>query len=637
MRSRRFWRYVHRYRHAYLIGYGAAVISIGMAQLSPWVLKFAIDGIRHSVAPALLAAYAGALVLLGIVEAASSYVMRIQILGAAQRIEAEIRRDYFKHLQRMHLGFFQNVRTGDLMARAVNDIRAVQRFAGVGLMRSVHTTVMIVASVSFMLAIDARLTLWMMLILPLVTLLFLVLGREIHRRFDEVQAQFSALSTRAQESLSGIRVIKGFAQEDSESARFREETDKVVATNLRLARFQGALWPAIGFISGIASVVLLWQGGEAVIRGRITLGQMVQFSYYLTRLSAPMIALGWVTNLWQQGRASMERIDEILTTPPAIRDSRDPVVLGDVRGDIEFRNVSVEFDGTPVLRNITLVIPAGQTLALVGPTGAGKSTLVQLIPRLFDATQGQVLVDGHDVRHIQLASLRRAIAFVPQETFLFSDTLFENIAFGADAIPAAPDGNGRRGAPPQAVPQDSAPASGTPRGENARRVAEAAEISQISVDAEDFPLQYGTLVGERGVTLSGGQKQRTAIARAVIRNAPILVLDDALSSVDTHTEQQILQRLRGVVAARTSVLISHRVSTVRDADWIVVLDAGRIAEQGTHSDLLALGGVYANLYEKQLLRDALEGEDPSTGEPADLERPAGDPPVSTGRPVREPT
>jgi ATP-binding cassette subfamily B multidrug efflux pump len=633
MRSRRFWRYVHRYRHAYLTGYGAAVISIGMAQLSPWVLKFAIDGIRHSVPPALLAAYAGALVLLGIGEAASSYVMRIQILGAAQRIEAEIRRDYFQHLQRMHLGFFQKVRTGDLMARAVNDIRAVQRFAGVGLMRSVHTSVMIVASVSFMLVIDARLTVWMMLILPLVTLLFLFLGREIHRRFDEVQAQFSALSTRAQESLSGIRVIKGFAQEDPESARFREETEKVVTTNLRLARFQGALWPAIGFILGIASVVLLWQGGEAVIRGRITLGQMVQFSYYLTRLSAPMVALGWVTNLWQQGRASMERIDEILTTPPAIRDSRDPVVLEDVRGDIEFRNVSVEFDGTPVLHNITLVIPAGQTLALVGPTGAGKSTLVQLIPRLFDATQGQVLVDGHDVRHIHLASLRRAIAFVPQETFLFSDTLFENIAFGAAA--GAPDGNGRKAASPQAVPQDSDP--GAPEGENARRVAEAAEISQISVDAEDFPLKYGTLVGERGVTLSGGQKQRTAIARAVIRDAPILVLDDALSNVDTDTEQQILQRLRGVVATRTSLLISHRVSTVRDADWIVVLDAGRIAEQGTHSDLLSLGGLYASLYEKQLLQDALEAEDAPTGEPADLDAPLGDSPVSTGRPVREPT
>ncbi len=592
MRSRRFWRYVHRHRRAYLVGYAAAAVSIAMAQLSPWALRLAVDGIGRHVPPARLAAYAGALVALGLLEALSSYAMRTRILGAAQQIEAEIRRDYFAHLQRMHLGFFQEIRTGDLMARAVNDIRAIQRFAGVGLMRSVHTTVTIVASVAFMLSIDVRLTLWTTLILPLVTLLFVVLGREIHRRFDAVQAQFSALSTRAQESLSGIRVVKAFAREEAERARFREESEKVVATNLRLARIQGALWPAIGLILGLASVVLLWQGGDAVIRGRITLGQMVQFSYYLTRLSFPMIALGWVTNLWQQGRASMDRLDEILGRPPAIRDSRDPVLLPDVRGEIEFRHVSMALGGTFVLRDITLLIPAGRTVAIVGPTGAGKSTLVQLIPRLYDPTEGQVLVDGHDVRQIRLAQLRRAIALVPQETFLFSDTLHENIAFGAagdPASPASPDSDGR--------------------------VLAAAEISQISVDAAEFPRGYGTIVGERGVTLSGGQRQRTAIARALMRDPRILILDDALSSVDTHTEQQILGRLRAVTASRTSLLISHRISTVRDADWIVVLDGGRIAEQGTHQDLLARGGLYADLYEKQLLREALEAEDAPEGEP----------------------
>ncbi len=592
MRSRRFWRYVHRHRREYLVGYAAAAVSIAMAQLSPWALRLAVDGIGRHVPPARLAAYAGALVALGLLEALSSYAMRTRILGAAQQIEAEIRRDYFAHLQRMHLGFFQEIRTGDLMARAVNDIRAIQRFAGVGLMRSVHTTVTIVASVAFMLSIDVRLTLWTTLILPLVTLLFVVLGREIHRRFDAVQAQFSALSTRAQESLSGIRVVKAFAREEAERARFREESEKVVATNLRLARIQGALWPAIGLILGLASVVLLWQGGDAVIRGRITLGQMVQFSYYLTRLSFPMIALGWVTNLWQQGRASMDRLDEILGRPPAIRDSRDPVLLPDVRGEIEFRHVSMALGGTFVLRDITLLIPAGRTVAIVGPTGAGKSTLVQLIPRLYDPTEGQVLVDGHDVRQIRLAQLRRAIALVPQETFLFSDTLHENIAFGAagdPASPASPDSDGR--------------------------VLAAAEISQISVDAAEFPRGYGTIVGERGVTLSGGQRQRTAIARALMRDPRILILDDALSSVDTHTEQQILGRLRAVTASRTSLLISHRISTVRDADWIVVLDGGRIAEQGTHQDLLARGGLYADLYEKQLLREALEAEDAPEGEP----------------------
>lgn len=609
MRSRRFWHYLRLHRHAYLIGYAAGVVSIAMSQLSPWVLRVAVDGMRRGVPPARLAGYAGLLVLLGLAEAATSYVMRIQILGAAQRIEAALRRDYFAHLQRMSLRFFQHISTGDLMARAVNDIRAVQRFAGVGLMRSVTTSIMIVASVAFMLSISVMLTLWMVAILPVVTLIFLALGAEIHRRFDRVQAQFSALSTRAQESISGIRVIKAFAREETESERFRAEAERVLEANLHLARFQGALWPAIGLILGVASVVLLWQGGDAVIQGRITLGQMVQFSYYLTRLSFPMIALGWVTNLWQQGRASMQRLDEIFTTPPEIRDPQDPVILDQGRGEIEFRNVSVTLDGTPILRNISLVIPAGRTVAIVGPTGAGKSTLVQLIPRLYDPTEGQVRVDGHDVRRIRLASLRRAIAIVPQETFLFSDTLHENIAFGmADGAAPTPD----------APRPSSAQAPATPPSVNGAAVdglvAGAAEISQIAVDVEDFPRRYETIVGERGVTLSGGQKQRTAIARAVIRDPRILILDDALSSVDTRTEAEILRRLGRVLASRTSILISHRVSTIRDADWIVVLDAGRVVDQGTHEELLARGGLYATLYEKQLLRDALEAEEPS-GEP----------------------
>ncbi len=598
MRSRRFWNYIRRHRRAYLIGYLFGAVSVGMAQLSPWVLRIAVDGMRHGVPQGTLAVYAGLLVLLGLAETTCSYVMRIQILWTAHRIEAEIRQDFFAHLQRLHLRFFQQVSTGDLMARGVNDIRAVQRFAGVGLMRSFTTSIMIMASVAFMLSISAPLTIWMMSILPAVTLLFLVLGREIHHRFDRVQAQFSALSTRAQESLSGIRVIKAFAREDAESARFQEESGRVVEANLALARIQGALWPAIGLILGIASVVLLWQGGTAVIQGRITLGQMVQFAYYLTRLSFPMIALGWVTNLWQQGRASMNRLDEIFTTQPEIRDSRDPVVLPGVRGEIEFRHVSVAFDGTPILNDISLVVPAGRTVAIVGPTGSGKSTLVGLIPRLYDPTEGQVLVDGHDVRRLHLASLRRATAIVPQETFLFSDTLGANIAFGTDG-------------------GQSSPRSGPPDG----RVLAAAEISRIAVDVLEFPQRYDTVVGERGVTLSGGQKQRAALARAVIRDPRILVLDDALSSVDAHTEQEILDRLRGIVTSRTSILISHRISAIRGADWIVVLDGGRLVEEGTHDGLLARGGLYARLYEMQLLKEALEAEDPP-GEPPPRDGPA---------------
>ena len=581
MLSHRFWSYIRRHRRAYTWGYAAALGSILMVQLSPWVLKQAIDTIRRGIADGRLLGLAAGLVLLAVLEALFSYAMRLAILGAALKIEAELRRDYFDHLQRMHLAFFHGARTGDLMARAVNDIRAVQRFAGIGLMRSAHTAVMLVVSVAFMLSIDVRLTLWMMVILPLVTILFIAVGREIHRRFDQVQEQFSALSARAQENFSGIRVVKAFAQEAAETDAFRAENEKIVVTNLRLARIQGALWPAIGLILGIAAVVLLWQGGGDVITGRITLGQMVQFSYYLARLSFPMIALGWVTNLWQQGRASMERLDQILNTRPQISDPPQPVTPEAIAGEVEFRNVTFAYDGTPVLRGITLRIPPGRTVAIVGPTGAGKSTLVHLVPRLYDATDGQVLIDGHDVRRLSLRALRAAIGLVPQETFLFSDTLAENIALGG--------ANEHR------------------PGEEA--VAAAAAISRIDQDVAEFPRAYGTVVGERGLTLSGGQKQRTAIARALIREPRILILDDALSSVDASTERDILAGLRAFRVQRTTILISHRISTIKDADLIVVLQDGRIVEQGSHAELIARGAVYADLYEKQLLREALEADE----------------------------
>jgi ATP-binding cassette, subfamily B, multidrug efflux pump len=585
VRSRRFWAYVHRYRRPYAVGYLGGLVSIAMAQSSPWIMKLAVDGIGRHVGGSLLAAYAGALLGLAAAEAAATYVMRWSIMAAAYRIETELRREYFAHLQRMPLAFFERTPTGDLMARAVNDIRAVQRFAGVGLMRSVHTTVMLIASVAFMLSISVRLTLMMLAILPFVTFVFLLLGREIHRRFDAVQAQFSALSARVQEMMSGIRVVKAFAREPDQLARFNESSEAVVRTNLRLARAQGALWPVIGLILGVASVVLLWQGGDAVIRGTLTLGQMVQFSYYLARLSFPMIALGWVTNLWQQGRASMNRLDAVFAEAPAVDDPPSPLVVDGIRGEIAFRRVSVVRDGTAVLRDVSLVIPAGRTVAVVGPTGAGKTTLVSLIPRVLDPTEGQVLLDGHDVRQLPLATLRGAVALVPQEPFLFSDTLRANIAFGAagTADPA--------------------------------RILEAADVSQIAADAADFPAGYDTVVGERGVTLSGGQRQRVTLARAVMRDPRVLILDDALSSVDTQTEQAILKRLRGVMAARTSLVIAQRISTIRSADWIVVLDGGRVVDQGTHEDLIARGGLYADLYERELLREALEAEEPA-GEPA---------------------
>ncbi len=573
MRSPRFWAAVRRYRRDYLLGYAAALGSIGMAQLAPWILKVAVDGIQRHDARAPW--YGVALAAVALLEAGLSYLMRVRIIGAAYRIEADLRRELFAHLERMDAAFFRRWRTGDLMARAVNDLRAVQRFAGMGLMRAFHTAVMVLASMAFMLGISAHLTLLTLAVLPLVPLLFVGLGREIRRRFDEVQAQFSDLSARAQESFSGIRVVKAFAREAAEVERFCRESERLAETNLRLSRVQGALWPGIGFVLGLAAVVLLWAGGWEVIRGRISLGQLVQFSYYLARLSFPMVAAGWVLSLWEQGRASMERLEEIFRVRPAIRDPEDPVRLDAVRGEIEFRDVWFSYDGEPVLRGISLRIPAGKKVAIVGPTGAGKTTLVSLIPRLMDPTSGHVLLDGVDLRRLPLRTVREAVGFVPQDPFLFSDTLRENIAFGVDAA----DGE---------------------------RVVQAAEIARLSRDAAAFPQGYETLVGERGVTLSGGQKQRTALARALARDPRSLVLDDALSNVDAQTEEEILQALP---RSRTTLIVSHRVSTVRDADWIVVLDGGRIVEQGTHEDLLQREGLYADLYEKQRLREALEAEE----------------------------
>ncbi len=571
----RFWHLVRRHLRAYLLGYAAALGAIGAAQASPWVLRAAVDRIQggqpgvESLAAALLA--------LALVEAAFSYAMRWQILGAAFRIEAELREALFAHLERMDAGFFHRWRTGDLMARAVSDVRAVQRFAGVGLMRSFHTVVMVGSSVAFMLAVSPRLTAVTMAILPVATALFLFLGRHVRRRFEAVQERFSDLSALAQENFSGIRVVKAFAREEAEVGRFRRAVDDLAAAQVRLARVQGALWPAVGLVLGTAAVALLWEGGRLVASGRLSVGQLVQFSYYLARLSFPMIAAGWVLNLWEQGRASMARLEEVFRAKPKIQEPKTPVHLRSVRGQVEFQGVWFAYDGKPVLHGVDLHVPAGRTVAVVGPTGAGKTTLVSLIPRLFDPTRGRVLLDGVDLRELPLRTVRGVVGFVPQDPFLFSDTLYANVALD---------------------------------GEDPGRVQEALRVAQLETDAAQLPQGYHTVVGERGLALSGGQRQRAALARALARDPRILILDDALSSVDAHTEAEILRELRSVLASRTAFLISHRLSALQEVDWIVVLDQGRLVEEGTHQDLLRRGGLYAELYEQQRLREALESEAP---------------------------
>lgn len=567
-----------RYRREYATGFLLSIAAALLLMVNPIIVRQAIDGIAAGVSTAQLGLYALGLIAIHAAVVILRYFWRMSIFSAARRIEYEIRNDYFAHLQRMHLGFFHRTRTGDLMARAVNDLSTVQRFLGPGLMHGFSTTITFAIAVGFMLAVDVRLTLVMLFILPLVSLTFIALAPRIHEQFEAVQDQFSTISAKAQENFSGIRVVKAFAQEPHEIRAFAGLNREYIRRNMGVIKTSGALWPLIDFFLGLAAVMLLWQGGQGVVAGRITIGQFVQFTAYLGLLAWPMIALGWVVNLMQRGLASMKRLDEIFAQKPKIADHPDARPMRTMRGEIEFRNVSFAYNGTPVLRDITLRVPEGSTLAVVGPTGSGKSTLVGLIPRQVDVTGGEVLVDGVDVRRIALDDLRRSIGFVPQDTFLFSDTLGENIGYGLETADSS-------------------------------RVAAAAEVSALVRDVADFPKGYETIVGERGVTLSGGQKQRTAIARAVARDPRILILDDALSSVDTHTEEEILNRLRGVMQTRTAILISHRISTVRNADQIVVLDDGRIVERGTHDELLQRGGLYADLYQKQLLEQELEEAD----------------------------
>ena len=573
--------HVLRYRGRLAAGLVCLVLATALSLLGPWVLRYAIDDLTSDVTRGKLGLYAGALLGLAVVGGVFRFLMRRIIVGVSRAIEYDLRNMFFAHVQRLPLAYFQAGRTGDLMSRATNDLNAVRMMVGPAIMYVASTGMVFVVSVALMLSIDPVLTLAALLPLPLVSVAVKTFGSAIYHQSERIQAQLATLSAVVQESLAGVRVVRAYCREAVETERFRRENREYLVRNSAVIRLQAFFYPSLAFILGLAGLLVLWLGAGRAIDGRITVGQFVAFNAYLVMLSWPMIAFGFVTNLFQRGLAAWQRMLEVMDAEPAVTESSATPVepAPPIRGRLEFRDLSFAYNGDLVLEGVSARVEPGQTLALVGPTGAGKSTLLALLPRLFDPPPGTVFVDDVDILDLPLTTLRRAIGMVPQEPFLFSDTIAGNVLFGADAEDNRDPG----------------------------RVAdEAMAVARLDKDLAGFPDGARTPVGERGVTLSGGQKQRAALARAITADPRILVLDDALSAVDAYTEDEILTRLLEVMRGRTSVVVAHRISTVRHADLILVLDHGRVVERGTHDALLARDGMYAGLYRKQLLEQALE-------------------------------
>jgi ATP-binding cassette subfamily B protein len=570
--------YLARYKKKLLLGFFSIVCSNIFWLVTPLIVGKSVDELHSSFATKKLFEYgaivAGSMAFSGYF----SYITRQTIIVVSRKIENDLRNDFLAHIQKLPLQYFQNTPTGDLMSYATNDLNAVRNILGPGIMYTSDTITGFIMILAMMFSLDWRITVFALLPLPFVSLAVYLLGKKVHKEFDAVQEHYAKLTTCVQENLSGIRVVKGFVREEYEIENFKKMSWIYLEKNMKLARVQSLMWPLMFMLTGVSIVIVVWFGGNSVIVGTMTLGSMMQFIMYLGMLIWPMIAFGWVVNIFQRGAASMARICKVLDIIPSI--SNKPAVVNSqdfIAGEIEFRNISFIHNNKTeaVLKNICLKIPQGTTLAIIGRTGCGKTTLVNLIPRLYDVTEGAVCIDGKNVKEIPLEILRKNIAIVPQETFLFSATVQENITFGVDS--ASPE-----------------------------EVVRVAEIARIANDVQNFPNAYDTIVGERGITLSGGQKQRTSIARALLTNPKILILDDALSAVDTHTEEEILRSLQLFMHERTSIIISHRISTVKNANNIIVLNENGIAEEGTHDELLAYGGMYAELYEKQLLEEEVQ-------------------------------